>query len=101
VRQARRGNYHRRGKQAACSVAIELLGTLQAAIGDLNDVRRIVKLLVFVNSRPHFTEAHMVANGASELLRAAPWACRRFPLVAALRSRWWWRHLYRKVKCEL
>ena len=40
---------------------------LEAAIGDLNDVRRIVKLLVFVNSGPHFTEAHMVANGASEL----------------------------------
>ena len=56
------------GKQAARSVAIELLATLQAAIGDLNDVRRIVKLLVFVNSGPHFTEAHMVANGASELL---------------------------------
>ena len=32
-----------------------------------NDVRRIVKLLVFVNSGPHFTEAHMVANDASEL----------------------------------
>src|ERR1700747_3434113 len=54
------------GKQAARSVAIELLATLQAAIGDLNDVRRIVKLLVFVNSGRHFTEAHMVANGASE-----------------------------------
>ena len=55
------------GKQAARSVAIELLATLQAAIGDLNDVRRIVKLLVFVNSGPHFTEPHVVANGASEL----------------------------------
>ena len=55
------------GKQAARSVAIELLATLQVAIGDLNDVRRIVKLLVFVNSGPHFAEAHMVANGASEL----------------------------------
>src|SRR6266481_279211 len=55
------------GKQAARSVAIELLATLQAAIGDLNDVRRIVKLLVVVNSGPHFTEAHMVANGASEV----------------------------------
>jgi enamine deaminase RidA (YjgF/YER057c/UK114 family) len=55
------------GKQAARSVAIELLATLQAAIGDLNDVRRIVKLLVVVSSGPHFTEAHMVANGASEV----------------------------------
>lgn len=54
------------GKQAARSVAIELLATLQAAIGDLNDLRRIVKLLVFVNSGPNFIETHMVANGASE-----------------------------------
>jgi enamine deaminase RidA (YjgF/YER057c/UK114 family) len=56
------------GKQAARSVAIELLAALQEAIGDLNDVRRIVKLVVFVNSAPHFTEPHVVANGASELL---------------------------------
>lgn len=56
------------GKQAARGVAIELLATLQAAIGDLNGVQRIVKLLVFVNSAPHFTEPHVVANGASELL---------------------------------
>ena len=55
------------GKQAARSVAIELLATLQAAIGDLDDLRRIVKLLLFVNSGPHFTEAHIVANGASDL----------------------------------
>ena len=55
------------GKHAARSVAIELLATLQAAIGDLNKVRRIVKLLVFVNCGPHFAEAHTVANGASEL----------------------------------
>ncbi len=55
------------GKEAARSVATELLSTLQAAIGDLNLLRRIVKLLVFVNSGPHFTEQHVVANGASEL----------------------------------
>lgn len=56
------------GKQAARTVAIELLATLESAIGDLNYVRRIVKLVVFVNSGPSFTEAHVVANGASELL---------------------------------
>jgi enamine deaminase RidA (YjgF/YER057c/UK114 family) len=55
-------------KQAARSVAISLLGTLNAAVGDLNKVRRIVKLLVLVNSTPGFTEHHLVANGASELL---------------------------------
>jgi enamine deaminase RidA (YjgF/YER057c/UK114 family) len=56
------------GRMAARSVAVDLLGTLQAAAGDLGRVRRIVKLLVLVNAAPSFTEAHLVANGASELL---------------------------------
>jgi enamine deaminase RidA (YjgF/YER057c/UK114 family) len=56
------------GQQAARSIAIELLATLQAAAGDLNKIGRIVKLLVLVNSTPGFTEQHLVANGASELL---------------------------------
>jgi enamine deaminase RidA (YjgF/YER057c/UK114 family) len=55
------------GKQAAQSIAIDLLATLQAAVGDLDKIRRIVKLLVLVNSTPTFTEQHLVANGASEL----------------------------------
>jgi enamine deaminase RidA (YjgF/YER057c/UK114 family) len=55
------------GKQAARGVAIELLAALHAAIGDLNKITRIVKLLVLVNSAPHFTEPHVVANGASEV----------------------------------
>ncbi len=56
------------GKQAAQSIAIDLLATLQAAVGDLHKIRRIVKLLVLVNSTPTFTEQHLVANGASEFL---------------------------------
>ena len=55
------------GKEAARGVAIDLLGTMQAALGDLNKVRRIVKLMVLVNSAPTYTEQHLVANGASEL----------------------------------
>jgi enamine deaminase RidA (YjgF/YER057c/UK114 family) len=55
------------GKQAAQSIAIDLLATLQAAVNDLDNIRRIVKLLVLVNSAPTFTEQHLVANGASEL----------------------------------
>ena len=55
------------GKQAARGIAIELMATLQAAVGDLNRIRRIVKLMVLVNSAPNFTEQHLVANGASEL----------------------------------
>jgi len=56
------------GKTAAREIAIDLLGTLQAALGDLNKVQRILKLMVLVNSGPSFTEQHLVANGASELL---------------------------------
>jgi enamine deaminase RidA (YjgF/YER057c/UK114 family) len=55
------------GKQAARGIAIELLATLHAALGDLDNLIRIVKLLVLVNSAPDFTEPHVVANGASEL----------------------------------
>lgn len=55
------------GKSAARSVAIDLLGTLHAALGDLDKIKRIVKLLVLVNSDSSFTEQHLVANGASEL----------------------------------
>jgi enamine deaminase RidA (YjgF/YER057c/UK114 family) len=56
------------GKQAARSVAIDLIATLQAACGgDLNRVKRIVKVMSLVNSTPDFTEQHLVTNGASEL----------------------------------
>jgi len=53
-------------KQAARSVAIDLLATIQSSIGDLDKVKRIAKLLVLVNSTPDFTQQHLVANGASE-----------------------------------
>ena len=56
------------GKAAARAVAIDLMGTLHAAVGDLNKVKRIVKLVSLVNSTGEFTEHHLVTNGASELL---------------------------------
>lgn len=57
------------GQQAARAVAIDLLGTLQAAAGgDLGRVKRVVKLMSLVNSTPEFTEQHLVTNGASELI---------------------------------
>ena len=56
------------GKQAARRTAIDLLATLQDACdGDLNRVRRIVKMVSLVNSTDDFTEHHLVTNGASEL----------------------------------
>lgn len=56
------------GKLAARAVAIDLLGTLQAATGDLNRIARIVKVVSLVNSAPTYTEHHLVTNGCSELL---------------------------------
>ena len=56
------------GKRAARAIAVDLIGTLHAAVGDLNRVKRIVKLMSLVNSTPDFTEQHVVTNGASELL---------------------------------
>ncbi len=56
------------GRQAARAIAIDLLGTLQAAVGDLDNVERIVKVMSLVNSTPDFTEQHLVTNGCSELL---------------------------------
>ena len=56
------------GRQAARAIAIDLLGTLHAAVGDLNKIERIVKVMSLVNSTPEFTEQHLVTNGCSELL---------------------------------
>ncbi|MFZ3083918.1 RidA family protein [Rhodoferax ferrireducens] len=55
------------GKAAARAIAIDLMGTLHAAVGDLNRIKRIVKLMSLVNSTGDFTEQHLVTNGASEL----------------------------------
>jgi enamine deaminase RidA (YjgF/YER057c/UK114 family) len=56
------------GQAAARAIAIDLLGTLQAAVRDLERVSRIVKVMSLVNSTPAFTEQHLVTNGCSELL---------------------------------
>jgi enamine deaminase RidA (YjgF/YER057c/UK114 family) len=56
------------GKAAARLIAIDLMGTLHAAVGDLNNIKRIVKVMSLVNSTGDFTEQHLVTNGCSELL---------------------------------
>ena len=60
------------GHRAARAIAIDLMGTLQAALQaigkDLSHVKRIVKLMSLVNSTGDFTEQHLVTNGASELI---------------------------------
>ena len=57
------------GKAAARAIAIDLMGTLKvAAGGNLDRVKRIIKVMSLVNSTPTFTEQHLVTNGCSELL---------------------------------
>jgi len=57
------------GKAAARLCALNVLAQLKSACGgDLEKVRRIVKLTVFVNAVPGFTQQPEVANGASDLL---------------------------------
>jgi enamine deaminase RidA (YjgF/YER057c/UK114 family) len=56
------------GREAARAIAIDLLGTLHASVGDLGRIQRIVKVMSLVNSTPDYTEQHLVTNGCSELL---------------------------------
>ena len=56
------------GRLAARAVAIDLLGTLHAAVGALNRVTRSVKATSLVNSTAAFTEQHLVTNGFSDLI---------------------------------
>jgi enamine deaminase RidA (YjgF/YER057c/UK114 family) len=56
------------GQEAARLVMLNCLATLKAAIGSLDRVRRVVKLLGMVNGTPEFTEQPQVINGASDLL---------------------------------
>ena len=58
-----------RGTEAARRCGIMLLAQMKAALGSLDRVERIVKLGVFVNSAPSFTDQPKVANGASELMQ--------------------------------
>lgn len=58
------------GQEAARLVMLNCLATLKAAIGSLDRVRRVVKLLGMVNGTPEFTEQPQVINGASDLLVA-------------------------------
>ncbi|MGH8887533.1 MAG: RidA family protein [Egibacteraceae bacterium] len=56
------------GVACARQCALNVLAQLRAALGTLDRVARVVKLTVFVASDPSFTQQHLVANGASELL---------------------------------
>jgi enamine deaminase RidA (YjgF/YER057c/UK114 family) len=56
------------GRRAAATVMLNLLATVRNELGSLSRVDRVVKVVVFVNSAPDFTDQHLVANGATDLL---------------------------------
>ena len=59
------------GYTAAKQCAVNCLGVVKALIGDLDRVKRVVKVVGFVNSTPDFEAQPKVINGASELLQLA------------------------------
>ncbi len=56
------------GKQAARQAGIAILGTVKAALGSLNKVKRLVKTLGMVNCTPDYKDQPSVINGFSELM---------------------------------
>ena len=56
------------GYEAAQLAMINCLASIKEAIGDLDNVKRVVKLLVMVNGEPEFGQQPAVGNGASDLL---------------------------------
>lgn len=56
------------GYDAAKQCMMNLLAVVKQEIGELSKVKRIVKILGFVNSTPDFTNQPKVMNGASDLL---------------------------------
>ena len=55
-------------RQHARDVGLHLIATMQAALGDLSRVRRVVKVLGMVNAVPDFMQHTEVINGCSDLL---------------------------------
>jgi enamine deaminase RidA (YjgF/YER057c/UK114 family) len=56
-----------KGQEAAKWCAVNVLAQAKAALGDLENIRRLVKINVYVASSPDFTEQHLVGNGSSDL----------------------------------
>ena len=56
------------GYEAAKLAMLNCLSSIKDAVGDLDNVRQVVKLLVMVNADPEFGRQFIVGNGASDLL---------------------------------
>ena len=56
------------GQKAARACAVNLLAQIKAAVGDLDNVKRVIRLGGFINSAPGFVDGPKVMNGASDLM---------------------------------
>ena len=56
------------GYQAARDVGLQIIATIKDALGDLDRVKRVVKILGMVNSTPDFGDQPKVINGCSDLM---------------------------------
>lgn len=56
------------GQRAGRAAALQLLATIKAAAGDLDNVEKVLKLTGFVNSTPDFTQQPQVMNGCSDFI---------------------------------
>lgn len=56
------------GRQAARTAVLSALAAITALLGHVDEIREVVRLMVYVNSSTAFTEQAKVADGASELL---------------------------------
>lgn len=59
------------GQAAAQLCAVNILAQAKSALGDLEKIKRLVKLVGFVNSTPDFTDQPKIINGASDFMVAA------------------------------
>ncbi len=59
------------GQAAARLCAVNILAQAKSALGDLEKIKRLVKLVGFVNSTPDFTDQPKIINGASDFMVAA------------------------------
>jgi enamine deaminase RidA (YjgF/YER057c/UK114 family) len=56
------------GQEAARFAGLQMLATMKAAVGDLDRITKVIKLMGFVNSTNDFTKQHLVMNGCSDLM---------------------------------
>ncbi|OYQ24676.1 hypothetical protein CHU93_15035 [Sandarakinorhabdus cyanobacteriorum] len=71
------------GKANAAKVALCMLATIKAQLGDLSKVKRVVKVMGLVNATPEFTQHPEVMNGFSEVMVTAFGDAGKAPRVAA------------------